>query len=190
MEVCVVVLAGGRGRRLGDVDKAAVTVGGSTLLGRALAAAPTGARTLVVGPPRPGHDRATFVAEERTHGGPLSGLAAAVPQVEEPVLVLLAVDLPFAGSVVPLLLAALSDDADAVVAVDHLGFRQPLCAAYRTAALRDGIAALGQPWGRSMRDLLALLTVRELPIADPRVLADVDTAVDLERIRSEAEGTR
>ncbi|XVV06848.1 molybdenum cofactor guanylyltransferase [Actinosynnema sp. CA-248983] len=48
-----VVLAGGRGSRLGGVDKAAVEVGGRTLLDHALDAVRGARRTVVVGPEKP-----------------------------------------------------------------------------------------------------------------------------------------
>ena len=50
--VAAIVLAGGAGRRLGGADKAALDVGGRTLLERALAAV-SGVPTVVVGPARP-----------------------------------------------------------------------------------------------------------------------------------------
>lgn len=81
-------------------------------------------------------------------------------------------------------------DVDAVVPVDPGGFAQPLCAAYRTDALRRALAALQPLPGRPVRDLLPLLRVMEwsVPAAE---LADVDTEQDLvaARARAAEEGT-
>ncbi|MHB8451581.1 MAG: molybdenum cofactor guanylyltransferase, partial [Mycobacteriales bacterium] len=68
----VIVLAGGRARRLGGVDKPAQLVGGRTLLDRVLAAAAGAERRIVVGPARPGAlPRGVEVCcEEPPGGGP------------------------------------------------------------------------------------------------------------------------
>src|SRR5207253_6166424 len=79
--VVAVVLAGGEGRRMGGVDKAALVVGGRTLLDRILAAAAgVAGRLVVVGPPRPvGLERAVlFVQEDEPGGGPVPAVAAAL----------------------------------------------------------------------------------------------------------------
>ena len=68
--------------------------------------------------------------------------------------------------------------------IDTHGRRQPLCAVYRTAALRAAIASLGDPNGQSMRALTAHLAVREILIEDHTTLHDIDTTVDLDRARA------
>src|SRR4029079_9730524 len=71
-----VVLAGGRGRRLGGPSKPEVVVGGRALLDHALAAVAAADRVVVVGPSglaRPGIPR---VLEDPPDGGPVAGLAA------------------------------------------------------------------------------------------------------------------
>lgn len=75
-----IVLAGGAGRRLGGVDKAALRVGGQPLLERVLAAVSDADRVLVVGPRRSvSTGREPFWVRERPPGsGPLAGLAAGV----------------------------------------------------------------------------------------------------------------
>ena len=70
----VVVLTGGRGSRLGGVDKAGLAVGGVAIGARVLAAVPDAGRSVVVGEPVPGAD--VVVREEPVGGGPVAGLAA------------------------------------------------------------------------------------------------------------------
>ncbi|MDQ4090592.1 MAG: nucleotidyltransferase family protein, partial [Actinomycetota bacterium] len=82
-----IVLAGGAGRRMGGVDKAALVVGGVPLLDRVLGAArPVCDRLVVVGPERPTEVAGvTFVREDPPGGGPVPGVAAglaAVPDAE------------------------------------------------------------------------------------------------------------
>jgi hypothetical protein len=72
-----------------------------------------------------------------------------------------------------------------VVAVDADGQRQPLAAAYRTAALRRAMAGLGDGAGTAMRAVLAELVVHELaaPQLPPGALVDVDTPAALREAR-------
>ncbi len=165
-------------------DKAQVTVAGRRLLDRLLVALPPAVPTVVVGPapedlPRP----VAVTREDPPGGGPVAGLAAGLALVTTPTTVVAAVDLPHAGPVLPVLAATLrASGADAVVP-DVAGVRQPLSAAYRTAALRRALAALGDPRGRAVRDVLAELVVQTVA-GDAVVLADVDTPDDLARART------
>lgn len=142
-----VVLAGGRGRRLGHAHKPEVRVAGRPLLDRVLDATRRAGRVVVVGPPELGRPGLRTVLEDPPDGGPVAGIDAGVRALEgEPgtpadrVLVL-ACDVPLAAEVVPGLLAAARrrPDADVAWAVDAEGRGQPLLAVYRRDAL---VAAL------------------------------------------------
>ncbi len=74
---------------------------------------------------------------------------------------------------------------DAVVPVDASGRAQPLCAAYRTDALRAGLAAVGELADRPVRAALAALRVVEWAPPAESVL-DIDTDADLARARQRA----
>lgn len=73
-----IVLAGGRGSRLGGVDKAALELGGERLVARVVAATrEAGAdRVVVVGPGSAAVPDATLVREDPPFSGPLPALAA------------------------------------------------------------------------------------------------------------------
>ncbi|QKW24343.1 NTP transferase domain-containing protein [Kitasatospora sp. NA04385] len=185
-----VVVAGGAGRRLGGVDKPALTVGGRPLLDRVLAACADAREVLVVGPERPTERAgARWLREDPPGGGPLAAVAAALPAVSAPRVLLLAADLPFldAGTV-RRLLAALDDPArDGALLTDATGRDQPLAAAYRTTALRAALAALGDPADRPLRHLLADLRLARLP--DPADASfDCDTWTDLAEARDREAG--
>jgi molybdopterin-guanine dinucleotide biosynthesis protein A len=142
-----IVLAGGSGRRMGGMDKAALRVGGVALLDRVLGAArPVCDRLAVVGPVRPTSVAgATFVTEDPPGGGPVPGVAAGVVAVEECTVVLvLATDLPLltAAHLQSLLIALDDHRADAAAAADVHG-PNPLLAAYRAPVLRAALAGLG-----------------------------------------------
>lgn len=183
-----VVLAGGRGSRLGGVDKAAVEVGGRTLLDHALEAVRGARRVVVVGPerpvpgwerPGPGSERPVpeivWTREEPPGGGPVAGLAAGIALVTAPRVVVLAVDQPgvTAGTVARLVAVGKS-----AVLVDRDGREQWLTGVWRTGELR---AALPEdPRDRSVRSVVAtLLPVRVA--GSPEETSDVDTPGDLGR---------
>jgi molybdopterin-guanine dinucleotide biosynthesis protein A len=173
-----VVLAGGTARRLGGVDKAAVEVAGHSLLDHVLASVETAATVVVVGDPRPTRHRVDWVREDPAGGGPVAGLAAALPAVTAEVLVLLACDLPLIDADVVRRLVGCVAGADGAVLVDRAGRRQPLAAAYRSAEIRAAVAKLGDPAGRAMRDVIAGLAFAEVAVRGEEAL-DCDTWADV-----------
>lgn len=166
MVVAGVVLAGGGGRRMGGLDKAALHVGGVALLDRVLAAArPVCERLVVVGPTRPTEVRGVeFVTEEPPGGGPvpaiLAGARAVGPGCD--VVLVIAADLPLltTGHLRRLLAAVDKPDADAAAAADVDG-PNPLLAAYRGPALAARATRLelaaGEAAGRLLPDSLLLV---------------------------------
>ena len=186
--VCL-VLAGGTSRRFGGGDKTAAALGGTTVTG-ALVASLGELPVVVVGPEAGGGPAAALAA-----GLARAGLAGAGDDAGADVVVALAGDLPFAGTAVPRLVAALRaapDDVDAALGVDPGGRRQFLLAAYRAAPLRAALGAgpdapAGSAADRSMRSVVAGLRVAEVPVTATEAL-DVDTADDLARARELASG--
>ncbi len=186
-----VVLAGGRGSRLGGRDKATIDVGGRTLLEGVLDAVGHAQQTVVVGPTRPGLEHVVVVCEDPPGGGPVAALAAAVSSVGTDTVVVLATDLPFVtGAVVDHLRATLASTpgAGAAVAVDDAGRLQWLLAVWRVDALRHTLACVGPPAGRSLRDLGGHVEVTATTMPDdsrrePPVWFDVDTVEELARAR-------
>jgi len=194
----VVVLTGGGSRRMGR-DKATLHVAGASLLDRTLAGIPADVSVVVAGPrvavDRPG---VRFVQEDPPGGGPVAGLEAALSLVTEPVVVVLATDLPLVGGLPMSLATALSrhggqeNGSDAVLAEDASGRPQQLCAAYRTGALRRAIEETGPAAGGAMRDVVARLRVDTVnvlgarkgtggsPEVDPTW--DIDTPEDVQRL--------
>ena len=184
------ILAGGAGRRLAGADKALLDVGGLRLLDRALEAAAGAGTIVVVGPRRPIEastpaGKIVFTRERPAGSGPAAALMHGLALVTRPIVVVVAVDVPFAAAAVPRLLAALRAGAggDAAMVVDDTGRRQPLLAAYRTASLRD---RPGDWANRSVHALVEPLHVVEVPTEASEAL-DCDTPEDLERARLAAE---
>lgn len=182
------VLAGGGARRLGGADKPGVRVGGRALLDRVLAACADARTTVVVAEPRPTPRPVLWAREEPPGGGPLAALDAGIRLSAAEYVVLLSADLPFLdGRTVDELLTTLrTSPADGVVLTDADGRDQPLVAAYRTAALRRELAALGERHGR-----LAGLPLRRLTgslhltrIFGPVASFDCDTWDDIATARA------
>jgi molybdenum cofactor guanylyltransferase len=186
-----VVLAGGRGARLGGRAKPQLLVGGRTILDAVLAAVADAAQRVVVGPPQPAPDGVLLVREQPPGGGPVAALRAGLAAVTADVVAVLAGDLPFVTSeLVHDLRARLTGDG--VLVVDDAGRDQLLLGVWRTDALR---AAAGDAAGpTSMRKLLAPLAVRRLrPVVAPGTpppWTDCDTPADLARARQIARRPR
>ncbi len=183
MSVDAIVLAGGRGSRVGGAVKPLFEVNGSTLLGAAVSAVRArGARRVIVAAPvlDAGLD-ATWVREDPPFGGPVAGIIAALPAVDAEDVFVVASDLATAGPAVLLLPDGLPAGIDGACLDD--GRRQWLIGRYRTAALRAAASTLsGAGRDAPMRALLGGLNVVTVP-ADPALTRDVDTWDDLEAAR-------
>ncbi|WP_435823408.1 molybdenum cofactor guanylyltransferase [Kitasatospora aureofaciens] len=184
----VIVPAGGAARRFDGADKPGLTVGETTLLDRVLAACAGARTTVVVGPARPTTRAGVrWTREQPPGGGPVAAVTAGLDLVTADTVLLLAADLPFLDRRTVERLASALEEAgpytDAAVLVDAGGRDQPLTAAYRTAALRAALAALGgDPAGQPLRRLVGGLN--RLRVADTdNVAYDCDTWEDLEQAR-------
>ncbi|WP_338090462.1 molybdenum cofactor guanylyltransferase [Planosporangium thailandense] len=206
-----VVLAGGESRRLGGRDKPGLPVGGRPMLRRVLDAVADAAPRVVVGPARSGLPADVVQAREHPPGGgPVAALAAGLATLVAGsgqvagsgeaagsgkaagsgevagFVAVLAADLPFltAAEIGALRRAAATGGLDGAVLVDAEGRQQWLCGVWRTAALRDRVAELDPPAGRSMRALMSGLRVRGVDhpaTAFPPPWYDCDTEDDYRR---------
>jgi molybdenum cofactor guanylyltransferase len=179
-----IVLAGGRGSRLGGVDKAALELDGETLLARTLRAVAGAERVIVVGDPRPVPIGTIVVQEEPRYAGPAAAIGAAMTEVRESYVFLTGCDHPFLADAVDLLLDEASGDG--VIAVDGDGRRQYLMSVLDAAALKASIAAQANLVDLSVRALLAPLELMEIAVP-ARAALDIDTWHDQEKAL--AEGT-
>ncbi|UOR02744.1 NTP transferase domain-containing protein [Leucobacter allii] len=188
--VAAIVLAGGRGARLGGADKAGIELAGERLVDRVVAAVRGAAagepRIVVAGPARAAPAGCLVVREDPPFGGPLAALAAALPRVGDAAeALLLSCDLVRPADAVRVLLAEpLAAAEDARVLRDPEGRAQWLAGRYRVAALRAGVVALGgDVAGRPLRRALAGLAIRYVD-APAAIVADIDTPEDLAAARA------
>ncbi|WIB34332.1 NTP transferase domain-containing protein [Curtobacterium sp. MCSS17_005] len=186
-----IILAGGRGRRLGGLDKATIHLrnGRGRLLDHAIAAV-ADARTVVVGPTRRAAPSSVLWArEDPPFSGPAAAVAAGLASLRASATVpadftiVLAVDLAAAEAAIAGLCAEVDGDTaiDGWIAQDPNGRQQPLLAVYRTGPLHQACDALSATEGltnASMRALLTPMRLRNVRLGSA-LCNDIDTPAQL-----------
>jgi len=185
-----IVLAGGTSRRFAEagasLNKLTLAREGRTLLAGVVDGLREADATqiIVVGQQQP--DLPPGVAwtfEVPTGGGPVAGLAAGLELAACDVTVVLAGDAPRGPRAVMALVAALDhadSSIDGVILSDDGERLQPLCAAYRTSALRVALDLLPDLVGAPMHALIERLKLE--PLTDEwRASVDIDTPTDAAR---------
>ena len=189
----IIVLAGGRGARLGGRDKPSLVVGGRTLLAAVVAAgAQAGARqVIVVGPSRAGLDGVSFVTEQPPGAGPVPALRRGLAEAWPEWVAVLAADLPFLRPAdLGALLQAAAGHHGAVLA-DDAGRAQWLAGCWRTDSLRRAAAGYeGTSLGGLLGPLAPVLVRLASPPGEPPPWLDCDTPEDLQAARAWRAGTR
>lgn len=182
-----IILAGGRGSRLGGIDKPALTLGGRTLLVHALDAVAEARRISVVRPVDdvPVTRRVSRTVERPQWAGPAAAIAAGLDDLARrsrfvPVpefVFVIASDLPRVGDAVAALRqVSVPPGVDGLMAVDGEGRDQPLLAAYRVAALRAAVESQDVV-GLGVSHLIAGLAMQRVPLSSS-LCADIDDADD------------
>ncbi len=168
-------------------DKATATVGERSLLEWVLQGLPRDVDCVLVGSLPAATSRPVLATrEEPAGGGPAAAIGAGLALVTTPIVAVVAVDMPLAAPMLPELVNLLDSSppqVDAVFARDVRGRQQPLAGAYRTAALRRAVNVLDPLTGRSVRELIATLTIRIVELPDEQLLVDVDSPDDLIGVR-------
>lgn len=186
-DCAAILLAGGRGSRMGGVHKPLLEVGGVSLLDAAIGAAREADcdPIIAVGDPMiavsmPARE-IRWVREDPPFGGPAAAIIAALPLIKASSTLVLACDLPLIGQAVRMLLETpfLGDG----VCLDASGQRQWLTGLYRVDALREAARAL-VAGGRDapVRELLGGLSIASSAASD-ELVADIDTWDDLDEAR-------
>lgn len=139
------IIAGGRSSRMGT-DKAFLTLGGQTLIERALVVTSSvSTQVAIVGDPAKFWKYGTVVEDVYRDAGPLAGIHAALLQKSAELNLMLAVDMPFVSQALLEFLFTTAAAIDATVTVSRTGRGfQPLCAVYRrefTSAAEQSLRA-------------------------------------------------
>jgi len=183
LEYSGVILAGGQSSRLG-VDKAAVLIGGRTLLERALSALrPFCDDLLVVGRTSwpevlPG---VRFAADEKPGLGPLGGLCTALGLIRHARALVVGCDMPLLTEDTMRELLGQDGAEQATVARTH-GRPQPLLAVY-DRDLRPLLRRQLDSQDRSLMSLLRAVSVRYVDLSAPQACLSVNSPEQLEEAR-------
>lgn len=185
-QITAIILAGGRGQRMGEADKGLQLLRGEPMVGWvAGCVAPQVDAVLVSANRNLERYRAlgfVVLADEMPDfPGPLAGLRRALGEVRTPLWLSVPCDTPFLpDDLVPRLLDALlkSDAQLAVASAD--GHMQPtICLGY--AHLRDGLAAFLARGGRRVGEWQAGLQRVVVPFDDPQIFSNINTPEELAR---------
>lgn len=175
------VLAGGRGSRLGGREKGEIRLGGRRLIEIVVGAAlEVGCEQAIVAGDIEARGAVT-VREDPPFGGPAAGLAAALPLVRSDWILLLACDLPHARLLCHLIFESFREvdsEIDGLVAL-YENRVQWLAGLYRRSSVKSALTQLVDATDASMRDLFGDFSLRE--VQDPEGLSkDIDTPEELE----------
>lgn len=180
----VILLTGGSSRRMGS-DKASLEFGNDTLLTFHLKRIPSEFPVVVVGESVDTWPEVTCTREDPPGAGPVAAIASGMEVVTTPVVLILAVDTPFAFP--QLLRLELGPESHALIPRDPSGKAQYLAGLYRSDCLRRALERLGSPENKSMRELtshLQSIDYHELSPESAQDFMDLDTPEDLATARA------
>ena len=184
------ILMGGVARRLGGRNKAAIVVGGISIVERQLQAlAGVTDDIMAVGRDAVHDERVRTVADRRPGMGPLAGLEAALEHARDHSVLLLACDMPYVTAPLLAHLVSLAPTADAVVPRTDRGYH-PLCAVYHRRCM-EAVRRRLDTGALALQGLLQEITVRVVEGQElaqfgreTRLLANANTPSDLDQIES------
>lgn len=195
--VSAAILAGGRARRFGGTDKAALRLGAARVIDRQLAALTVVTNDIAIisnEPSRYAALRLPVFPDVIAGAGALGGVHTALVCARTDLVLIVACDLPFVSSALfQRLIDDMSDDVDAVIPRSARGL-EPLCAIYhrRCAAAARARIDRGE---LQMSGLAQEVRVRELDAAalaaydpDGRLFVNINTPHDYARARAWIEG--
>jgi molybdopterin-guanine dinucleotide biosynthesis protein A len=176
------ILAGGDSRRMGH-DKAALQLGGQSLLQRMIDAMRALFPVVLLSVRQARHDIDASIAQIRDDipdAGPLAGLCAGLRQAATPWVFAVATDMPYLRPEIIRHLAARRADCQAVVPI-AAGHPQAVAAFYAATALPALQAVLSGAGKHSLQTALHALDVRYVDEQDLRSLdPDLQSFVDLD----------
>jgi molybdopterin-guanine dinucleotide biosynthesis protein A len=177
------ILAGGRARRLGGVNKGTLPIGTTAIIDRQLEVLRALATDVfVVGRDDPAWDARGLrvVPDEIPGAGPLGGIYTAIRCSPYERTLVVACDMPFLSSAFLLRLAAV-EDADLVIPRGERGY-EPLCAIYSRACEGDIHARLTRREYEAAT-LPAGMRVAEIGVGNDLTFVNVNTPHDYERAK-------
>lgn len=189
MKVTGLILAGGLGRRMGGRDKGLQPFRGKPMTAWAIARLAPQVDTLLINANQNLEQYAAFgyaVVPDRIAGfaGPLAGLHTGLLACKTPLMVTVPCDSPFLPDDLVARLRAALEAAGADLAVAKTGEQpHPVFSLVRREVL-DGLTDFLEAGGRKVDAWYAALKVAEVPFADGRAFANINTLDELNQLES------
>ncbi|TMD38637.1 MAG: molybdenum cofactor guanylyltransferase [Chloroflexi bacterium] len=185
MEATLLVLAGGRGRRMGRA-KAWIEVGDTVLLRYVVERlAPAFSEVMVsFSEPEQMEQLVPYrvVFDRKPNAGPLAGLEAGLLAARNDVLFAVACDMPYVTQGVAQVAVAAARNCDAAIP-RHDGLFEPVCGAYRKSSLQTIVGAL-DAGNFVAHDVIQNLDVTWLEGLDAAEFDNLNTPADVERFHA------
>jgi molybdenum cofactor guanylyltransferase len=178
-----VIIAGGKGERLGGVAKGLLRVGETTVIERTLAQVPPGSQFINANQTEPYEFLGIpIVGDVLPNRGAPGGVVTALAVCPSQWVLALACDMPrlTAESLTRLSQEAAGNGEAEVVCFERAGDIEPLVAFYRRSLLHRWAGALES--NPSLRGLIRSARLKALKCPDPRELDSVNTADDARRL--------
>ena len=189
-QITAVILAGGRGTRMGGQDKGLVQLDGKPMIGHVISALVSQADSLIINANRNLETYAAFgypVIRDELEGfqGPLAGILCALDRIDSPYLLCVPCDVPgLPGDLARRLSTALQEQ-QGELAVVHDGEKLQPAFALIPTELRDDLRDYMQ---RGERRLRSWCREHRLALADysdqPESFANINDAGELQRYRN------
>jgi len=183
------VLAGGRSRRFGR-DKAGIEIDGQVLLARIFALIDSVCEHVFVSVRADQVDevlrrRYSLIVDEQPELGPAGGILAAHAHSPDAAWFVTACDMPLldAPSIRLLIESRRAEKAGTCYRSPLDGLPEPLCAIWEPATLEKFRQRAESGGGLSPRDMLADTNIELIDAAEARVLANVNTLDDFDRLK-------
>ena len=182
MPITTVILAGGKGTRIGG-NKGLQLLHGKALIDWVLDAIRPQSKEILINANTNKSEYATrgyhIIADHSPeHAGPLAGLQAALHSAQHEWVVCVPCDTPFLpGNLITRLRSAITPTTEAVVAIAD-GQRQPIIALYRKSVLPKLDAYLDSG-ARKVGDWLNTLRVNEVVFDDTAAFANINSLEEL-----------
>jgi len=197
MAYSAIILAGGRGKRMGSGEKALMPINGKPLVTYIIKSLENMVDEIIISVRDKSQEEVLnlilpgyiYAYDEFENKGPLSGILSGLTLCKNDFCFIAACDMPFINENVVQILFRMSDSHDAVIPRWENGFIEPLHAVYRCKSMiRESRKAieLGEntilaPIFRINVNYIDIETIRKID-PDLRTLININTPEDMERI--------
>lgn len=187
-----VILAGGRGKRMGSVDKGLQPFNGKPLALHGIERIVPQVKTLIINANRNGETYRSFgfpvfPDDPLDYSGPLAGFLTGLRHCETPFLVTLPCDTPFVstGLVEKLATALEKEQAELAIAsvrINGICRTQPVFSLMKQS-VRPHLESFLEKGGRKIDDWYSTLKVVEVCFDDPHAFENINTPDDLQKFQ-------